>query len=138
MKVPSVGSPVLTFDAFISHMVQMKAGAERSRLYGQRSLYPTWFRWKSIEQALKENKLTTLYPTWFRWKFSAIFLLPTVIELYIPHGSDERNEAYQVKNLKILFISHMVQMKVFLVHLSSFPVLPLYPTWFRWKIVSLF
>ena len=40
-------------------------------------------------------------------------ILPSFF-LYIPHGSDERsNEAYQVKNLKILFISHMVQMKVY-------------------------
>ena len=55
-----------------------------------------------------------------------------ITELYIPHGSDERNKGtYLIRIYKDDFISHMVQMKVshLLILLLSF--LTLYPTWFR-------
>ena len=35
----------------------------------------------------------------------------SMFALYIPHGSDERKVEKQNKSDKILFISHMVQMK---------------------------
>jgi len=52
---------------FISHMVQMKDGYVYFQVKTLWALYPTWFRWKKIENNRK------------------------IIEknLYIPHGSDE-------------------------------------------------
>ena len=118
---------------FISHMVQMKACAERSRLYGQRSLYPTWFRWKyeissnalytndfiSHMVQMKDMKFpqmrsipTTLYPTWFRWKMPLHGSLCQPYKLYIPHGSDESDFVEVCIASNSNFISHMVQMKV--------------------------
>jgi len=78
--------------------------------------------------------------------------------LYIPHGSDESfcysmlnhlkkdfiSHMVQMKAVPIalgklstrFFISHMVQMKVLLLCLFLAHLLPLYPTWFRWKVKS--
>jgi len=81
----------------------------------------------------RERSATPLYPTWFRWKR----VLPAVgsrrISLYIPHGSDESSPIYCVFHNFPRFISHMVQMKGFMHRLKRKRILPLYPTWFRWK-----
>jgi len=57
----------------------------------------------------------TLYPTWFRWKTTYVSKKYLLTKLYIPHGSDERHPKLAVKARALnAFISHMVQMKVFL------------------------
>ena len=126
--------PFLSF-SFISHMVQMKAA----------------HLWLTLP-----NCPSPLYPTWFRWKsksFSETFLLTY---LYIPHGSDESCsslisswilldfishmvqmkdfETYHCSGFGVGFISHMVQMKATLPMLCRMSFIPLYPTWFRWKM----
>ena len=97
---------------FISHMVQMKAQKLNNS-------------WKII---------ITLYPTWFRWK--EIFLIDyflSIYKLYIPHGSDE-SRAY-VYNLWLqlkLYIPHGSDERRYCILLPAL-LIPLYPTWFRWK-----
>ena len=55
-------------------------------------------------------------------------------ELYIPHGSDERAQLLRIYKQYLIFISHMVQMKVnTLITIICSWHLTLYPTWFRWK-----
>ena len=75
----------------------------------------------------------TLYPTWFRWKSVDDCLLTVKVFLYIPHGSDERNKEISVIRWFQFFISHMVQMKEIKKFQLSDDFNSLYPTWFRWK-----
>ena len=75
-------------------------------------LYPTWFRWKNIKVSRHGYPAPPLYPTWFRWKHNQPPNQDLRLNLYIPHGSDERNiKKYKSVNLLRYFISHMVQMK---------------------------
>ena len=141
------------------------------------SLYPTWFRWKrwywfdcsipcllyiphgSDEREKEKNKKSIekiLYiphgsdesETWRDGH-------PKQNRLYIPHGSDESQKQASCLRSSKLFISHMVQMKGWILRYvsllySSFishmvqmkeTILQkqlkmrwtLYPTWFRWK-----
>ena len=99
------------------------------------TLYPTWFRWKSLPLASVATNSRTLYPTWFRWKkykntllykrliffishmvqmkaFLRAWLFLLLLLLYIPHGSDERIDSNIESVKQAFFISHMVQMKV--------------------------
>ena len=112
----------------------------------EEALYPTWFRWKFWGLAITIHPLPlSLYPTWFRWKrfFDIpIFLLldlyiphgsdeslsrtdifNTGLWLYIPHGSDEREVGGSSTGSSSTFISHMVQMKVvFLINYWLFSI----------------
>ena len=119
---------------FISHMVQMKVQRQLSLPLPMISLYPTWFRWKIITLYIRKKMKMTLYPTWFRWKHLRDLqrystqkpLYPTwfrwkndlgadigfLEDLYIPHGSDERSSVCSISVVLVVFISHMVQMKV--------------------------
>ena len=78
---------------FISHMVQMKVGQPMPMFSAAIALYPTWFRWKEIEVVGATKPRDALYPTWFRWK---------------------GNMKWTDIQLTPAFISHMVQMKVWL------------------------
>jgi len=60
----------------------------------------------------------------------------SLLQLYIPHGSDERLYTYVCHDLPPFFISHMVQMKDFTFNFLVFIRTSLYPTWFRWKKVK--
>ena len=119
------------------------------------TLYPTWFRWKqSMLPVIK--KIDKLYiPHGSDESIKKIVKKISLKNLYIPHGSDERNfikimflfkkwlyiphgsDESWVLSFNFLvskgFISHMVQMKVLLLCLFLAHLLPLYPTWFRWK-----
>ena len=100
---------------FISHMVQMKG------LYVQ------------CPSQKRKNFISHMVQMKVNWFVRAAFY----DILYIPHGSDERDiETAPFANL-ISFISHMVQMKA--VKLERLKVLTktLYPTWFRWKLITL-
>jgi len=98
--------------SFISHMVQMKDRREYNppaRLY---ALYPTWFRWKSVDDCLLTVKVFLYIPhgsdeRTFFWKRRCLYRV-----LYIPHGSDERVALGVYSKAGETFISHMVQMKV--------------------------
>jgi len=43
--------------------------------------------------------------------WTAVAALHCTVNLYIPHGSDERDSAVNDSDTSHLFISHMVQMK---------------------------
>ena len=97
---------------FISHMVQMKALVFCPPRLLLRHFISHMVQMKDFHRNLPSTPISTLYPTWFRWKQGKITTDNcSHPELYIPHGSDER-EAPQKR-----------------------PTLakPLYPTWFRWK-----
>ena len=67
---------------------------------------------KGDERLKKSLDCLSLYPTWFRWKWKTMFSATA----------------------PLVFISHMVQMKVTeRRELKQQPLSPLYPTWFRWK-----
>ena len=120
---------------FISHMVQMKESYSDHLIILMISLYPTWFRWKTPEKyisLIKEafishmvqmkvyktsstaHQVCTLYPTWFRWKPNTFEIDAPTIILYIPHGSDERSKSLVLLRSIDIFISHMVQMKAYI------------------------
>jgi len=99
---------------FISHMVQMKVLQKSIQVRFNKTLYPTWFRWKTYIIISLIIYISTLYPTWFRWKRPALACLSS--------------PSY--------FISHMVQMKVQGPWAGSNAVTTLYPTWFRWKLTG--
>ena len=83
------------------------------------------------------NYKKNLYPTWFRWNFVCSLCDCIKESIYIPHGSDETPVNAPGHPEALTFISHMVQMK--LVGLPVFLPKPqnLYPTWFRWNLMSL-
>ena len=113
MKETLEATEEISFINFISHMVQMKASLSSNSFSPQSSLYPTWFRWK-VKKGKNSNEK---------------------ISLYIPHGSDERDNLAKAIKDALNFISHMVQMKVREApQKRPTPEKPLYPTWFRWKI----
>ncbi len=74
------------------------------------TLYPTWFRWKSLLH-FNENPSFDFISHMVQMKASLADYITFPDSLYIPHGSDERK--LNQWRLKILtnFISHMVQMK---------------------------
>ena len=131
----------------------------RIKMKMKKPLYPTWFRWKEEVNRRRWFNPHALYPTWFRWKTMRLYELDNHSLLYIPHGSDERGKDNVFSLIKMHFISHMVQMKAGILHAHKsvlenfishmvqmkvigefklcFDVLSLYPTWFRWKIVTL-
>ena len=97
-----------------------------------------------------------LYPTWFRWKSIEAMGFCVMRMLYIPHGSDESRKTlwlhghwlcfishmvqmkednldYLYGNIAATFISHMVQMKETWTYQQDSRLNSLYPTWFRWK-----
>jgi len=98
-------------------------------------LYPTWFRWKWKLLKWAVSAKNALYPTWFRWKAANQCKCLWSTCLYIPHGSDERLCLDPCEHRNLIFISHMVQMKVgFVAPTTSISGFALYPTWFRWKV----
>jgi len=103
-------------DAFISHMVQMKAFYTFVLQSKHLSLYPTWFRWKWLTGRARADAIafiSHMVQMKDRWKkFQQILQY----QLYIPHGSDESlNDSF-----------------------SEFSLRSLYPTWFRWKVIRWF
>ncbi len=68
-----------------------------------------------------------------------VSLAEYVIEaLYIPHGSDETAYTRAEASVYANFISHMVQMKLFLMCKMCKMCKALYPTWFRWNANNIF
>ena len=119
---------------FISHMVQMK-GPEIVLAPSRATSFISHMVQMKVKKIYTISEFeTALYPTWFRWKIKCPLFIKKTKKLYIPHGSDESFELVIVCNCScVSFISHMVQMKVFLSTLISEKSLTLYPTWFRWK-----
>ena len=96
---------------FISHMVQMKV---------KKSLFIFSLFYSFISHMVQ-------------MKAGGNFLDNSSCSLYIPHGSDERSRVPSKRFFLKCFISHMVQMKGLVSLPSSFWLITLYPTWFRWK-----
>jgi len=147
------------FFLFISHMVQMKAQSGWFHSDNGVSLYPTWFRWKNILNYFF-NCLRRLYIP--HGSDESIPWCPTSLmgfECFISHMVQMKDRPVSKTSGagKTAFISHMVQMKVrlddtaiwnkiwlYIPHGSDESAtflaaaeildLPLYPTWFRWKI----
>ena len=85
----------------------------------------------------KLKSFSPLYPTWFRWKCLIISCKVWYGYLYIPHGSDESLKVCQgADRYRRLYIPHGSDESYLLPSLKDNPLLPLYPTWFRWKGVS--
>jgi len=146
----------------------------------KKALYPTWFRWKCVKQLFFAPIVILYIPHGSDERcVKQLFFAPIVIlyiphgsdessskssairifkRLYIPHGSDESGIRVNHKDSFYDFISHMVQMKVFVIPIflnwskllyiphgsderDTSKTLPyaalraLYPTWFRWKPV---
>ena len=79
----------------------------------------------------------TLYPTWFRWKHTWRWWLFPLPSLYIPHGSDERNDAALIfEHCGAALYPTWFRWKFFADLLARVSYLALYPTWFRWKSIS--
>ena len=96
---------------FISHMVQMKEARRVTARQTGRNFISHMVQMKVDQSRQMQSLKDTLYPTWFRWKpvpFVAIAYAPC---LYIPHGSDESFASAISRSYRIVFISHMVQMK---------------------------
>jgi len=130
---PIVSTP--TIFIFISHMVQMKdLNYKLSRGLKHRFI-SHMVQMKVRQVTLFRPSHNALYPTWFRWKWYKAHLRKFHIKLYIPHGSDERIFCYSMLNHLKDFISHMVQMKGRLGNRNRLTFNPLYPTWFRWKLL---
>jgi len=120
-------------------------------------LYPTWFRWKISFESFVRITLLFFISHMVQMKGKEVKITGLKFRtLYIPHGSDERSQDNQQQQVCNHFISHMVQMKetlnkclclkwfYFISHMVQMKArclrlpkpewVPLYPTWFRWKI----
>ena len=79
--------------------------------------------------------LLTLYPTWFRWKL--FWNRNAIVQscFFISHMVQMKESLSHRQGRDFThFISHMVQMKAPKSNPRAMSILPLYPTWFRWKI----
>ena len=118
--------------SFISHMVQMKGGFRNSDWSLPYIFISHMVQMKGTDLTEGGVDPKTLYPTWFRWKSTILSYTRSCKSLYIPHGSDESgadfallftsNTLYPtwfrwkcmkatIESIEDNFISHMVQMK---------------------------
>ena len=98
-------------------------------------LYPTWFRWKSLKNKEILAAISTLYPTWFRWKVTYFGYGVGLVLVFISHMVQMKVLCDMLMKFpSMIFISHMVQMKALPMPRPSALAIALYPTWFRWKI----
>ena len=151
----------VTVKNFISHMVQMKGSISLLLLCVISSLYPTWFRWKRCFRFRKQDVLKLYIPHGSDERHQqlvhyglSLYFISHMVQMKVSNGKHEHI-------LVRFFISHMVQMKgnnkyrghtakwqLYIPHGSDerdmsesgmrLFIIPLYPTWFRWKGLSFF
>ena len=120
------------------------------------SLYPTWFRWKQgvkpcffdvtilyiphgsdeSRYCVRNNKMCIFFISHMvQMKERCLASLRTETFSFISHMVQMKADPGASLTMTIPgFISHMVQMKVCIAMLHLIHLLPLYPTWFRWKL----
>ena len=142
------------FWRFISHYVQMKlcaAGETRKsyRIYiplrsdetgpNRRmppaipDLYPTTFRWNAIQPGLLQMRIQIYIPLRSDETKAAGSGAMFALRIYIPLRSDETDHRHGVVFSPVRFISHYVQMKLYLPTKTCRFRGNLYPTTFRWN-----